>query len=71
MAELIVLLTWIGVGVAIELVVAEHERHVAWFAAGALLGPLWWIVLADRQQLAMSAIESSDARVRARHRHRG
>jgi hypothetical protein len=49
MLELLVLLGWMGSGVIVQMLRAEDDRHVAWLAAGALLGPLWWFVLADRQ----------------------
>jgi hypothetical protein len=57
MLELLVFLAWMGIGVTVQVVRADRDRHVAWLAAGALLGPLWWFVLADRQTLARSVIE--------------
>ena len=58
MVELLVFLAWMGFGVAVQMLRADCERHVAWLAAGALLGPLWWFVLSDRQTLARSVTES-------------
>lgn len=57
MAELLLLLTWMVIGVAVELYLAHHERRAAWFAAAVLLGPLWCPVLADRQAGAWPEVD--------------
>lgn len=69
--EVMVLLAWIGVGVAVELFAAVHHRHAGWFAAAALLGPFWWIVLADRRALAGPQTERSFDSVRSADLERG
>ena len=52
--ELLILLAWVGIGVALALSDEQHERGPGSVAGGALLGPLWWVVVVDRRALAAS-----------------
>ncbi|MDJ0769123.1 MAG: hypothetical protein QNJ12_10025 [Ilumatobacter sp.] len=47
MTALSIALVWSACGV-IAALTDGHERAGAWVAAGALMGPLWLIVCADR-----------------------
>jgi len=55
MVELLVLLAWVGTGVARALSDEQRERGPGSVAGGALLGPLWWVIVSDRRALAAMA----------------
>lgn len=55
MVELVILLVWIGTGAGLALLGNHDERGAGSVAGGALLGPLWWVIMVDRRALAISA----------------